>query len=136
MAAAAVMSGIGILATIGMVVGIARDGINAQTSVDDNNKKVEEIKKNNKTLEESYQKLLDKTTVLDDNLLSDIKNALNAQTTLSQQIKVYKEEYNVYYRNIQLYGIIYIVIIFILLLLKLTGIIGSISPLFPNSTLH
>jgi len=120
---------LGIVGIAGMIGTVGTAGFDAGKSTDDLRKQIKDIKAHTATLKEKWETAIKAATALDQQEKDDIVTIIDQMEQTSAKARVAKRQFDQEYRKIQMYGIIFIVIIFFLLLLKHTGISDALQDL-------
>ena len=115
-----IMMGMFITSVIGTLWYSGKD-----TLIDSQNirNQVKQINQQTGIIKDNIQQINQKNLVIDVNIKNDITNAIKTQQTLSAELIIANNNYAAKLKIIQVYGIIFIGIIGILLLIKKTNIL-------------
>lgn len=117
---------LGIAGGIGMVVGVGQAGYQSDKSASALRSHIAEVKQETQDWKDKYNKILDVDYSLDANMVQGIKDTLDNYSKLQARISIERANYSNQYRQLQIVGIIFIVVIFFLLLLKQFGLLGPL----------
>ena len=118
---------IGGIMMLGMGIGVAMDGYDAEQSSKELRIQIAAVQQKSIEWEDKYAEIMKADYVIEAGNVSIIKGILNQYNILANQIKVEKANYNVIFKKIQLWGIIFVTSIFFLLLLKQFGLLGPLK---------
>jgi predicted PurR-regulated permease PerM len=117
----------GIIGIIGMVVNVGKAGYESATQSNNLRDQIQQVKDNNESIKEKYQKLTSDITNQNVELQSEITKCMDKYITLSNAIKAAQDDFQTKFKALQMAGLIIIIFIFFILLLKQFNLIEPIN---------
>lgn len=120
------MAAIGIVLLGGMGVGIGMDGVNASKQSKNIRDQISDVEGESKKWEDRYTTIMRNDYRIEAEDTNYIRSLVENYNVLANQIKVQRDAYNVTFKKIQLWGIIFVTSIFFMLLLKQFKLLGPL----------